>query len=345
MNEEFPLDPAIVERFAGRILRIRRAAQFRSFWLGVQLAHRPKTSDTPEQEAARRAFNQRVGLRVLELAPDLKATPVEPEASFTLHLPSGKVGVHLAPLLLYGRYLKYSRKLPQSKWPCRRHLGPDCPKCGGTGKLYPSSVEEMFAAAVVEQTGGRGTKLHSVGREDVDARMLGTGRPFILEVARPLRRTADVERIERRIAERHGEDVRACGLRIVDKAALEALNAAQPDKTYRALCQAAAPLPPGALDALEALGGALLAQRTPERVLHRRRNMVRRRRLRKVKATPSDAPDRFVLEIEAQSGTYIKEFVSSDNGRTKPSASDLLGGRCKCLELDVLDVGWELEQP
>lgn len=344
MSTDFPTEPEAIERFARRIVRFRRAAQFRSFWLGAQLAARPNSSDTPEQLQARRAFNRNVGLRVLELAPGLEATPVEPEASFTLRLPSGEVAVSLAPLLVYGRYLKFSRNLPQSKWPCRRHGGPNCPKCGGTGRLYPSSVEEMVAEDIMAQTGGKGTKLHAVGREDVDARMVGTGRPFVLEVARPLRRNPDLALAERRIAEKHGEDVLARGLRVVDKADLDALNAAQPDKSYRALCRASDPLPPRVLEALDGLEDVLLEQRTPERVLHRRPDIIRGRRLRKVKAAPADAPDRFVLEIAAQSGTYIKEFISGDKGRTRPSASGILGVRCKCLELDVVDVGWGLNE-
>lgn len=40
------------------------------------------------------------------------------------------------------------------------------------------------------------------------------------------------------------------------------------------------------------------------------------------------------LEIETQAGTYIKEFVHSDMGRTVPSLSDLLPQ--KDLECDIV---------
>lgn len=44
------------------------------------------------------------------------------------------------------------------------------------------------------------------------------------------------------------------------------------------------------------------------------------------------------LTIKTESGTYIKELISSDNGRTKPSISEILGMKCKVKELDVLGV-------
>lgn len=51
------------------------------------------------------------------------------------------------------------------------------------------------------------------------------------------------------------------------------------------------------------------------------------------------APHWFVLELEAQAGTYIKEFVHGDFGRTRPSVGDLLGGtEVQILKLDVTAV-------
>ena len=44
-----------------------------------------------------------------------------------------------------------------------------------------------------------------------------------------------------------------------------------------------------------------------------------------------------------QAGTYIKEFVHGDSGRTSPSLGSLLGCRdpAEILELDVLDIHME----
>ena len=44
----------------------------------------------------------------------------------------------------------------------------------------------------------------------------------------------------------------------------------------------------------------------------------------------------FKLDIKTQAGTYIKEFVHGDFGRTQPSLGQLLGGvQVDILALDV----------
>ena len=42
--------------------------------------------------------------------------------------------------------------------------------------------------------------------------------------------------------------------------------------------------------------------------------------------------------IYCDGGLYIKELISGDDGRTKPSVSSILNKNCICKELDVLKV-------
>ena len=44
------------------------------------------------------------------------------------------------------------------------------------------------------------------------------------------------------------------------------------------------------------------------------------------------------MTLETESGTYVKEFVSGDEGRTKPSFSEALGIQCRVEELDVMAI-------
>ena len=46
----------------------------------------------------------------------------------------------------------------------------------------------------------------------------------------------------------------------------------------------------------------------------------------------------FELTIVASAGTYIKEFVHGDLGRTEPSVGSLLGCEADIFQLDVLEV-------
>ncbi|KAJ4918692.1 hypothetical protein JOQ06_022052 [Pogonophryne albipinna] len=50
-----------------------------------------------------------------------------------------------------------------------------------------SSVEELIAESVLSSFRSEGFNFSSSGREDVDVRTLGTGRPFAMELLNPHR--------------------------------------------------------------------------------------------------------------------------------------------------------------
>jgi tRNA pseudouridine synthase 10 len=114
-----------------------------------------------------------------------------------------------------------------------------------------------------------------------------------------------------------------------------------PDKSYRAVVVCLSPALREAIVRLRAVRDLILTQETPRRVLHRRPNLTRRRAIREcsVEFLDDAAPvRRFALTVRAQSGTYIKEFISGDEGRAHPSVSSFLAVPCDCAELDVLEV-------
>jgi hypothetical protein len=47
------------------------------------------------------------------------------------------------------------------------------------------------------------------------------------------------------------------------------------------------------------------------------------------------SPHLFLMRLVTAAGTYVKEFVHGDLGRTTPSVSSLLGASCNILQLDV----------
>ena len=91
-----------------------------------------------------------------------------------------------------------------------------------------------------------------------------------------------------------------------------------------------------------ALQGTKLAQRTPERVAHRRADLIRRREVVTVHEPVIEINDVGEVEVEftlrCESGTYVKETVHGDNGRTQPSVASLLKAKCEVLWLDVGDI-------
>ncbi|CAL8101513.1 unnamed protein product [Calicophoron daubneyi] len=73
------------------------------------------------------------------------------------------------PMIVAGRYVKLNRRLPQTPWIVNYE------------RKLPSSVEELIVDPLTAQFGSdTHTTFTSSGREDVDARCLGLGRPFMI---------------------------------------------------------------------------------------------------------------------------------------------------------------------
>jgi tRNA pseudouridine synthase 10 len=211
--------------------------------------------------------------------------------------------------------------------------------CKGTGRLVPESVAEFVCAPLREALDGRTAEFNGSGREDVDVRMLGDGRPFTVKIDHPLRRSFDAAAIASRVAELSRGRVVVGHLRCVDRRERGRITNQHAAKVYRVVVRAddGAALPDDAPDRVRALAGAELAQRTPRRVALRRAALVRARRILAIDARC--AAGGLVLEVGTEPGTYVKEFVSGDGGRTSPSVASVLGLPVTCVELDVVAVG------
>ncbi len=286
-------------------------------------------------ESARSAFNRELG-KLLERRTGAAGGPERPDVVFLADLPVGRVELTVLPVYFSGRYRKLDRTLPQTHWPCRSCGGRGCDRCGGTGKTYPTSVEELVAAPFLRATGGTESRFHGMGREDIDARMLGRGRPFVLELVRPSRRTVDLAEI----VEELGRDA-AGRVEVQDLAAAEAADVlrvkeAAPEKSYRVGVRGVVSVAK-VNEALSLAVGRAIAQRTPTRVAHRRSDRVRARRI--VAARLVDASEgRFTLELRTEAGTYVKEWVEGDGGRTDPNLAALVGVPLSVEYLDVLEI-------
>ncbi|MCI4345191.1 MAG: tRNA pseudouridine(54/55) synthase Pus10 [Thermoplasmata archaeon] len=286
-------------------------------------------------ESARAAFNREWGKRLAE-ETGAEGTTQGGEILFVADLLVGRVEVTVAPLYVEGRYRKLDRTLPQTRWPCRKCRGRGCDACGRTGKTYESSVEELVAAPFLAATEAEGTRFHGMGREDIDARMLGHGRPFVLELRAPRRRTLDLPKLAEELATSAAGRVEVEGLVAADAASVRRVKEASPWKSYRVTFTGEAAVEK-VKEAVELVPLRAIAQRTPTRVAHRRADRVRTRRIAEVSIVAAE-PGRFTLELRAEAGTYIKEWVEGDAGRTEPSLTELLGVPLSVESLDVLEI-------
>ena len=330
---------------------------------------------------------------------------------------------------VYGRYRKLARGIPQTKWPCRSCKGRGCQKCEQTGLQYQSSVQGLIGDPLLEIFGSKEHAFHGMGREDIDVRCLGRGRPFVIEMKRPMKREIDSEMIMKLINEASDGQLEVSDMRPSNRSEVVRVKDTPAEKSYTilyriepltqteldvltqvlevpknnqdrnrrrrdhhrgkkrevkpepepeidystlkkaeltALCEERGlaksgtkdvlverlvnnqeeklPLPDQdyVLEIMEKLQGCTLAQRTPERVAHRRADKIRKRKVIETSnpsvTIDSDGVMHAEFSLRCESGTYVKETVHGDGGRTQPSIASLIKAKCTVEWLDVADI-------
>ncbi|MBZ3935256.1 tRNA pseudouridine(54/55) synthase Pus10 [Methanimicrococcus blatticola] len=265
-----------------------------------------------------------------------------PDVMVTFDIAKKEADLNIRSIYIYGRYQKKVRGIPQTKWPCRNCHGKGCDSCNGTGKQYPESVGELAGYPLWKAANSEDVVFHGAGREDIDALMLGTGRPFVLEAKAPQIRTLDLTALEKEINAYAAGKVEVSKLTLCGKDMVEKLKTEKATKTYRLKIKFEAPVTNDALTAvLKELEGKEINQNTPNRVKHRRADLCRNRTVHTAELERTETEGSFDVawvKIHCDGGLYVKELTSSDEGRTVPSISGLLGIGAKVDELDVINV-------
>lgn len=217
----------------------------------------------------------------------------------------------------------------------------------------------------------------SSGREDIDVRMLGAGRPFLLRIEDPKSNLpkrlgtiltvtdeknqevaeygagyheivishclpATVELLDTRLVRK---EVASQQLKAIEETKRKNYQvrvfAKKTSKQIRDRLTAAEWKEEGGVYTKEEIE---LDQKTPIRVLHRRANLTRARKLYGCQLVVSSGETEEVVgcmlqvNLVADAGAYIKEFINGDFGRTAPSLSEMLGVFCDVVELDVTGI-------
>jgi tRNA pseudouridine synthase 10 len=242
-----------------------------------------------------------------------------------------RIHVEHAPIFVRGHYCKFDRELSQTPW-----------IVDGV-RLAETSIQEEIEKTVLPHYGVNAVaRFHSSGREDRDVRMLGRGREFFLEILQITQRPrehAAYKAMQDQVNRICEGKVTIRGLHLSQKKQFDVMNKGIADKrkTYRCICHSSRVLKEGELKAKldQANVPIKLAQKTPIRVLHRRVVMTRTRNIYNI-STLQLNNHWFIMDLETQSGTYVKEFVHGDRGRTTPNVAMLLGDtNAKILQLDV----------
>jgi len=239
-----------------------------------------------------------------------------PEVRAIVDLDTNKIETELASLYVSGGYKKLKRGIPQTKW-----------------DKYKVTVEDIIANPFMKITKGTAHALHAAGREDIDALCLDW-RPFVFEVKNPQKRDIDLKKMT--VIINMSSKIKVKGLKFSDRRQVVQVKSMRNDKEYRAIVELESPVTDKDLNKLSQLQ-TIIKQKTPHRVLHRRADTTRNRKVKNIKWKKINN-ETIELIIKGEAGLYIKELISGDDGRTTPSASEILNKKAKVKELDVIKI-------
>ena len=204
-----------------------------------------------------------------------------------------------------------------------------------------SSIQQLLSQPFDKFIRPEKVNLCASGREDVDVRMLGRGRPFSLEFCNPRFKYFNIDDnfLENEIYTKiniENSKINVNDLQLTDKNSLNHLRdgAEEKKKHYSGLCYLKIEGQKFCKNDFEKLkhfkvdNDLILEQDTPLRVLHRRSSAIRKRTIYEAKLEfyENDSFDQlwFKLVLVSQAGTYVKEFVHGDFNRTVPNLQGLL---------------------
>lgn len=389
--------------------------------------HLRKRFGAPGSMPLKSSLVEEVSKELNKLKINTKIVNEKPEILALFDVLTLTVELDIRSHYIYGRYRKLERGIPQTRWPCRSCKGRGCDRCNQTGLQYESSVQGLIGDPLLEQFGSEEHAFHGMGREDIDVRCLGRGRPFVIEMKNPKKRSMDSEMIMKIINRSSNGSIEVSDIRNSNRSEVVRIKDTPAEKSYRIrykiepitqnqldelitvmeipkdnqdrhrrkkhhrkpkkaeeeppdevdynslkktelvkLCEEKGipksgtkdvlitrlsefveetlPLPDKdvVMEIMTKLQGCTLAQRTPERVSHRRADKIRRRKVLETSEPCILEVDEDYLiaefSLRCESGTYVKETVHGDNGRTQPSIASLIKAKCEVEWLDVADI-------
>ncbi|KAL4086611.1 hypothetical protein PRIC1_013674 [Phytophthora ramorum] len=231
------------------------------------------------------------------------------------------------PVYMQGRYLKFQRGLSQTPWVLDGE------------RMGESSVEECIGDIALPFFKGAGYKFHTAGREDVDVRMLGNGRPFILEILdakKAYLNQSEYDGIQKAVNAANNGAVEIVQVKSSTKDYFAGLQAGADSKkkTYCCVVWSEGELTPESVAKIDAIQDLTIQQQTPIRVLHRRTLMTRPKIIHAAKCEVLNK-HYMMLRLTTSAGTYVKEFVHGDRGRTNPNVASILDCDADIIQLDV----------
>ncbi|WIV66084.1 tRNA pseudouridine(54/55) synthase Pus10 [Natrialbaceae archaeon AArc-T1-2] len=299
-------------------------------------------------ESLNAEINRSVGTR-LERALGVDVDHDDPDVVAILDLENEEVERQLNPAYLYGRYRKLERGLAQRMRVCRVCNGRGtrardgerrpCENCDGTGSVTDASVERFVTRPIRERMDASETVFNCAGREDDDVRMLGAGRPFVVEVKAPRRRPPDVEALQATINDESDGTIAVEGLTPATKGMVGHVAGIDVRQTYRLTLSFSSPVTDEDFEeAIDTLERATVRQRVD------RDGMQTDRILRIGDVTGElTADDEAEVDVVSPGDVDLEALAHGGDGRSDPSLAALLETEVDVTALDVVGVEGEEE--
>lgn len=274
-------------------------------------------------ESIRRELKRELGKKVgalLGIEPEFRY----PDVSVLVDLDTLDVRVIPTPTYILCRYVKLGRRVTQvrgvSKDGVRKHSIAVEDVVEPLTKLF--SAEEL--------------QLHAIGREDVGVRVLGSGRPLVIELKQVKDKRVSIEDVAKNLL--CNELITVIVDKYVEPKYVREFKSKKALKVYRLSVLSKKPLSSEEAELLvREFSNRVVRQRTPTRILKRRGDTTRLRKIYDVKV-------RLVCEyliemlIKCDDGLYVRELVHGDGGRTYPNMAGVLNSDLNILEVDVIDI-------
>ena len=344
------------DAWTGRVADALADVTFETFQIGTRPPEEIIDNDHALREEAGLpaeagvTFNAVVNAAVGDRLEDRTGTRQEsdrPDVVVVLDIVGEGVEVQLNPVYLYGRYRKLESGLVQRVRQCPDCDGTGtveaddgtvaCERCDGRGRFL--SVEELVAWPIRDAMDASEVVFQTAGREGVDALMLGSGRPFVLEVTEPRQRVVDPTDIVTEIREAASGRVEVVQLKFASPDIVGFVTQNPFQQRFELTVEFTDPIAEEAFDdAVDSLDGLTIRRHL------RLEDLARGQRPHKVVRQLQDVVGKWrdertaTLAFEIDPGIDPTSIATGDGGETEPSLTELLETPVDVVEVAVIAV-------
>ena len=314
-----------LEHYVSKMLQVSKGYQYSTFLIGAKL--QPSIIDRDDSlrskfklrgiDSVKTDITQQVGKNFAKKTKK-KIDFHRPDLTFTIDFKNENYELSLRPLILYGRYTKNVRGIPQKQTRCPSCIGKGCFSCNFHGISEFASVEGRISQFLFKKFGGTQTKIAWIGGEDKTSLVQGNGRPFFVKLLNPKKRKI---RFKKKYLQK---EIIIKDLQITGEIPNEPI---QFRSKVELSVTANKKIDNNDIQRLKKL------KNIPIYVSENRKK--NQKFIYEIKPRQK-TPNSFSIKLTIDGGLPLKRFVEGNN--VNPNLTKFLGVQCKCNEFDFQDV-------